>query len=113
GIGRPAPPLSATLEDAREELEVNYLSLVSMTEAFAPVIAASGGGAFFNIPSTLSWAAAPAIATYSASKAAAWSYSNSSRIELKRHGIEVLGVHVGYVDTDLTASLDVEKVAPQ
>jgi NAD(P)-dependent dehydrogenase (short-subunit alcohol dehydrogenase family) len=113
GIGRPAPPLSATLEDARQELEVNYLSLVSMTEAFAPVIAANDGGAFVNMLSIVSWAAAPAIATYSASKAAAWSYSNSSRIELKRYGIEVLGVHVGYVDTDLIASFDVDKIAPR
>jgi NAD(P)-dependent dehydrogenase (short-subunit alcohol dehydrogenase family) len=113
GSGRPAPPLSATLEDARFELELNYLSIVSMTEAFAPVIESNGGGAFVNMLSIVSWAAAPNLSTYSASKAAAWSYSNSSRIELKRHGIEVVGVHVGYVDTDLIASFEVEKIQPQ
>jgi len=63
--------------------------------------------------SIVSWAAAPNLATYSASKAAAWSYSNSSRIELKAQSIEVVGVHVGYVDTDLIASFDVDKVQPQ
>lgn len=113
GTGRPATPLSASLEDARFELEVNYLSIISMTEAFAPVIAANGGGAFVNMLSIVSWVAAPGLATYSASKAAAWSYSNAARIELKPRGIEVVGVHVGYVDTDLIASFEVEKIEPR
>jgi NAD(P)-dependent dehydrogenase (short-subunit alcohol dehydrogenase family) len=113
GTGRPAMPLSATLEDARYELELNYLSLISMTEAFAPVLAANGGGAIVNMLSIVSWVAAPHLSTYSASKAAAWSYSNSSRVQLKTQGTEVLGVHVGYVDTDLIASFDVDKVQPQ
>jgi NAD(P)-dependent dehydrogenase (short-subunit alcohol dehydrogenase family) len=113
GGGRPASPLSATLEDARFELEVNYLSIVSMTEAFAPILAANGGGAIVNMLSIVSWVGAPNLSTYSASKAAAWSYSNSSRVELKRQGTEVVGVHVGYVDTDLIASFDVDKIQPQ
>jgi short-subunit dehydrogenase len=54
----------------------------------------------------------PNLATYSASKAAAWSYTNSSRIELKAQGTQVVGVHVGFVDTDLTAGFEVEKVSP-
>jgi NAD(P)-dependent dehydrogenase (short-subunit alcohol dehydrogenase family) len=113
GSGRPAPPLSASLEDARFELELHYLSIVSMTEDFAPVIAANGGGAFVNMLSVFSWLALPDLATYSASKAAAWSYSNSSRIELKPRDIEVVAVHVGFVDTDLVAGLDVDKIRPQ
>jgi NAD(P)-dependent dehydrogenase (short-subunit alcohol dehydrogenase family) len=113
GTGRPGLPLAATLEDARFELELNYLSLISMTEAFAPVLAANGGGAIVNMLSVVSWLAAPNLATYSASKAAAWSYSNSSRVELKRQGTEVVGVHVGFVDTDLIASFDVDKIQPQ
>jgi NAD(P)-dependent dehydrogenase (short-subunit alcohol dehydrogenase family) len=113
GTGLPALPLDANLDDARFELEVNYLSIVSMTEAFAPVLAANDGGAFVNMLSVVSWLAAPNLSTYSASKAAAWSYSNSSRVQLKGQGTEVVGVHVGFVDTDLIASFDVDKVAPQ
>jgi NAD(P)-dependent dehydrogenase (short-subunit alcohol dehydrogenase family) len=52
------------------------------------------------------------LSTYAASKAAAWSFSNSARIELKRRGTQVVGVHVGYVDTALTAGLDVDKIEP-
>jgi NAD(P)-dependent dehydrogenase (short-subunit alcohol dehydrogenase family) len=110
GIGRPSFPLQATLDDARAELETNYLGLVSVTEAFAPVLATNGGGAFVNVLSVVSWVAMPHLSTYAASKAAAWSYSNSSRTQLATQGIDVVGVHVGYVDTDLTAELEGDKI---
>jgi NAD(P)-dependent dehydrogenase (short-subunit alcohol dehydrogenase family) len=113
GIGGASTPLAADLDHARAELEVNYLGLVSMTQAFAPVLAANGGGAFVNVLSVASWVAAPSLTTYSASKSAAWSYTNAARIELARTGTQIVGVHVGFVDTDLTAGLAVDKIAPQ
>jgi NAD(P)-dependent dehydrogenase (short-subunit alcohol dehydrogenase family) len=112
GIAHPGTPATASLEAARAELEVNYLGLVAMTQAFAPVLAVNGGGAFVNVLSVASWVGSPLLSTYAASKAAAWSFSNSARIELGRQGTQVVGVHVGYVDTDLTAGLDVEKIEP-
>jgi len=112
GIGRPATPLTATIDNARAEMEVNYLPLLATTQAFAPVLAANGGGAFVNVLSVVSWVGMPALATYSASKSAAWSFTNSSRVELARQGTQVVGVHVGFVDTDLTAGLDTDKIPP-
>jgi NAD(P)-dependent dehydrogenase (short-subunit alcohol dehydrogenase family) len=47
-------PVSASLDVARLELETNYLSHVSMTQAFAPVLERNGGGAFINILSVFS-----------------------------------------------------------
>ena len=113
GIGGGSTPLTADLDRARAELEVNYLGLVSMTQAFAPVLAAHGGGAFVNVLSVVSWVAVPSLTTYSASKAAAWSYTNAARVELARAGPQVVGVHVGFVDTHLTAALPVDKIAPE
>jgi NAD(P)-dependent dehydrogenase (short-subunit alcohol dehydrogenase family) len=112
GIAHPGMPATASFEGARAELDVNYFGLIAMTQAFAPVLAANGGGAFVNVLSVASWVGSPLLSTYAASKAAAWSFSNSSRIELGRQGTQVVGVHVGYVDTDLTAGLDVEKIEP-
>jgi NAD(P)-dependent dehydrogenase (short-subunit alcohol dehydrogenase family) len=112
GIGHASTPLGASLDDARAELEVNYLGLVSMTQAFAPVLAANGGGAFVNVLSVASWVGSANLSTYAASKAAAWNFTNGARIELNGQGTQVLGVHVGFVDTDLTAALDVDKVSP-
>jgi NAD(P)-dependent dehydrogenase (short-subunit alcohol dehydrogenase family) len=110
GIGRPATPLTATIEDARAQMEVNYLPLLATTQAFAPVLAANGGGAFVNVLSVVSWIGSPSLATYAASKSAAWSFTNSARVELKRQGTQVVGVHAGFVDTDLTAGLDTDKI---
>jgi NAD(P)-dependent dehydrogenase (short-subunit alcohol dehydrogenase family) len=112
GVGAAGFPLQASLDTARVQLETNYLSLVSSTQAFAPVLARNGGGAFVNVLSVVSWVAMPLLATYSASKAAAWSYTNAARIELRQQGTQVVGVHVGFVDTDLAAGLDVAKVPP-
>jgi NAD(P)-dependent dehydrogenase (short-subunit alcohol dehydrogenase family) len=113
GTGHFNFPLEASLDNARQEIEINYLGIVSMTKAFAPVLAENGGGAFVNMLSVLSWFASPVLSTYSASKAAAWLYSNAARIELKQQGTEVLGVHVGYVDTDLIAAVEAEKLEPR
>ena len=112
GIARSGTPLSVHLDDARAELEVNYLSLITTTQAFAPVLAANGGGAFVNVLSVASWVGSPFLSTYGASKSAAWNFTNAARVELKRQGTHVVGVHVGFVDTDLTAALDVDKIAP-
>ena len=112
GIARSGTPLSVDLDAARAELEVNYLSLIATTQAFAPVLAANGGGAFVNVLSVASWVGSPFLSTYGASKSAAWNFTNAARVELKRQGTHVVGVHVGYVDTDLTAALDVDKIAP-
>jgi NAD(P)-dependent dehydrogenase (short-subunit alcohol dehydrogenase family) len=112
GVLHVAVPLSASLDTARVELETNYLSLVSMTQAFAPVQERNGGGAFVNVLSVFSWVATPLLTTYSASKAAAWSFTNAARIELRRQGTQVVGVHAGPVDTDMTAAIELEKIPP-
>jgi NAD(P)-dependent dehydrogenase (short-subunit alcohol dehydrogenase family) len=113
GLGGLGPVLESTLDDARTRLATNYLGIVSMTQEFAPVLAANGGGAFVNMLSIFSWIAVPSLAIYAASKAAAWSYTNAARVQLAQQGTHVVGVFVQYVDTDLIAGLDLPKVAPR
>jgi NAD(P)-dependent dehydrogenase (short-subunit alcohol dehydrogenase family) len=113
GIAKSSLALSAPLDEARAQLEVNYLGLVSVTQAFAPVLAANGGGAFINMLSVASWASVPILATYSASKAAAWSYTNAARSQLKLQGTQVVSVHVGAVDTDMQAGNEAERTPPE
>lgn len=38
-----------------------------------------------------------------------WSQTNSLRLDLQPHGIQVTGLHMGYVDTDMTAAIDAPK----
>lgn len=100
------------VEGARAELETNYFGPLLLSRAFAPTLAKNGGGRIVNVLSVLSWLNLPGAATYSASKAAAWSLSNGLRGELAAQGTGVTGVHLAYMDTDMTAGLEVPKIAP-
>jgi short-subunit dehydrogenase len=66
-----------------------------------------------NVLSVLSFMSMPQGATYSASKAAAWSLTNALRIELRRQGTLVVAVHAGFIDTDMAAGVSAEKISPQ
>jgi NAD(P)-dependent dehydrogenase (short-subunit alcohol dehydrogenase family) len=106
---------TATLGDEdglRHELEVNYLGPVAVSRAFAPVLADNGGGALVNVLSVLSWFTLPAGGGYASAKAAMWSATNSLRQALQEQGTHVVGVHAGFIDTDMAASIDGPKVAP-
>lgn len=87
--------------------DVNVFGPLRVAKAFAPVLAANGGGALVDIHSVLSWVAG--FGAYGATKAAIWSVTNSLRLELAHQGTRVTGVHVGYIDTDMTTGLDVPK----
>jgi NAD(P)-dependent dehydrogenase (short-subunit alcohol dehydrogenase family) len=113
GVGSTGAPTTASLDEARLQLEVNYLGLLRVSSAFAPVLAANGGGALVNMLSIASWRSGTLLSTYSASKAAAWSITNALRLELAAQGTQVVGVHVGFVDTDLTTGLEGPKVSAE
>ena len=103
--------LSADLEEVREVFETNYFGALRVAKAFAPVLAANGGGALVDIHSVLSWVGG--FGGYGDSKAAFWSATNSLRIELEPQGTLVTGVHLGYTDTDMVSEFDVPKNSPQ
>jgi NAD(P)-dependent dehydrogenase (short-subunit alcohol dehydrogenase family) len=100
------------IDAARSELETNYFGPLALSRAFAPVLAANGGGAIVNVLSVLSWVTLPTAATYSASKAAAWSLTNGLRTALRGQGTRVVGLHAGFIDTDMTRHLNVPKSPP-
>jgi NAD(P)-dependent dehydrogenase (short-subunit alcohol dehydrogenase family) len=97
---------------AREIFETNFYGVVSTTQAFAPALARSGGGAVINVLSDASWFARPTLAAYSATKSAAWSFTNALRLELRDRGTQVLALHVGFMDTDMTKGFDMKKTSP-
>ncbi|MFG2957258.1 SDR family oxidoreductase [Streptomyces sp. NPDC048291] len=101
--------LEGSLDGARQELEVNYLGTWAVSRAFAPVLAANGGGALVNMLSVASWRSTWRFPSYAASKAAQWSVTNALRVALREQGTLVVGVHVGWVDTDATARVDEPK----
>ncbi len=104
-----APDMSA----ARTEMETNYFGTLAMARAFAPVLAAAGGSALVNILSVASWLASPFNGSYCASKSAEWALTNALRVELHDQGTLVVGVHAGWIDTDMAATVDDSKISPR
>jgi NAD(P)-dependent dehydrogenase (short-subunit alcohol dehydrogenase family) len=103
----------ALIDTAREVFETNFYGLIRTTQAFAPLLSAHGGGAIVNVLSDASWFSRPMLAAYSASKSAAWSFTNALRVEWREQGIQVLGLHVGFMDTSMTHGFDMKKTSPQ
>jgi NAD(P)-dependent dehydrogenase (short-subunit alcohol dehydrogenase family) len=101
------------LEQARAELETNVIGPMLLSKGFAPTLAANGGGAIVNILSVLAWLSQGPTNTYSISKSAAWALTNGLRVELAAQGTQVLGAHMGYMETDMTDGYDVPKIKPE
>jgi NAD(P)-dependent dehydrogenase (short-subunit alcohol dehydrogenase family) len=110
GIG--GGTLLGDLDAVRAALEVNFWGTLSMARAFAPLLAANGGGAMVNIASSASWFVFPGSSAYAVSKAAVWSMSNALRQELAAQGTSVTSVHLGAADTDMMKGYDVPKMDP-
>ncbi|MFD7908250.1 SDR family oxidoreductase [Kitasatospora sp. NPDC059722] len=109
GVLHPSPLLTADLDLVRDTFETNVIGPLRIAQAFAPVLAARGGGAVVDLHSLLSWGAG--AGAYGASKAALWSLTNSLRLELAAQGTQVVGVHLGFADTEMVAAIPVEKIA--
>ncbi len=100
------------VERGRAMFETNVFGIVRMSQAFTPVLRTNGGGALVNILSVASWVNAAPLSLYAASKSAAWGITNGLRTSLAEQGTLVTGVHVGFMDTDLTAGIDLPKSSP-
>jgi len=103
--------LEGSLDDAHQAMEVNYFGTWAVSSAFAPILARNGGGALVNMLSVASWVGRPEFPGYAASKAAQWSLTQSLREGLREQGTLVVGVHAGFVDTDLSTWIDAPKIS--
>lgn len=112
GSSTGADLLHGDIDDIRLEMETHYFGTLNVTRAFAPVLAANGGGAVLTILSVLSWFHAPSVGAYSAAKAAEWAQTDAVREQLAPLGITTTALHVGYMDTDMAAGVDAPKSDP-
>jgi NAD(P)-dependent dehydrogenase (short-subunit alcohol dehydrogenase family) len=95
-----------------QTLAVNFFGTYGVTQAFLPLLTRSRG-AIVNVLSVTAWAAIPVIPSYSISKAAAFSLSQSLRALLADRGVDVHAVMTGPVDTDMSRALDIPKASPE
>jgi NAD(P)-dependent dehydrogenase (short-subunit alcohol dehydrogenase family) len=93
-------------------LAVNFFGTHAVTQAFLPALIRSRG-AIINILSVIALAPLPPFPSYSISKAAALSMTQSLRALLAGQGVRVHAVLAGPIDTDMTRDRDVPKTSPE
>lgn len=101
----------------RATFDVNVFGAITVARAFAPVLKSNGGGVLVNVLSVLSWIAGDPQShgghqAYAASKAALWSATNAMRLGLAPQGTRVVGLHLGYTRSGMTARIDAPKNDP-
>lgn len=115
GIARlnQSPVEADIVKSTRQILETNLYGVINTTQQFSTILENKQQGYIVNILSDVSWQPSTFLASYAISKAAAWSFTNSTRQWLAQKNVHVMGVHVGFIDTDLTQSLDIPKISPK
>jgi NAD(P)-dependent dehydrogenase (short-subunit alcohol dehydrogenase family) len=101
------------LDAARQEYETNVVGALRVSQAFAPVLARNGGGTIVNLSSVAGLVGMPPVLTYSSTKAALHSLTQSTRQMLRDQGTRVVGVYPGPVETDMAAELPLDKASPE
>lgn len=103
--GLSAGTASEMIEDIdklRRVLDVNVVGMAASLAAFAPAMRRAGRGTLVCIASVASFRGLAGNGAYSASKAAARTWTESLRTELYGSGVSVVCICPGYVDTPLT-----------
>ena len=95
-----------------QHLAVNLYGTYSVSQAFLPLLTRTHGS-IVNVLSDTALAAMPFIPSYSISKAATFSLSQSMRALLAGRGVSVHVVLAGPVDTDMSRDFDVPKASPE
>jgi NAD(P)-dependent dehydrogenase (short-subunit alcohol dehydrogenase family) len=113
--------LEVPTETIASQFETNFYGPLNMARAFVPVIERNHGGAsasqlpggaIVNILTLVALASMPGLSVYNASKAAAWSMTQSLRASVAEKGIIIHGVFPGAVDTEMLAGVEMAKTSP-
>ena len=102
--------LDAPPEAFSRNFDVNFFGVLNATRAFAPTLTAHHG-AVVNILTLVALASMPGLGVYNASKAAAWSLTQSLRADLAKRDVRVFGVFPGAVDTDMLKGVEMPKTS--
>jgi NAD(P)-dependent dehydrogenase (short-subunit alcohol dehydrogenase family) len=108
--------LSSSADAIARDFATNAFGMLAATKAFLPALERAGArhrAALVNVLSVVSLTSMPALGGYSASKAAAASFTQALRKELARSNVAVHGVFAGAIDTDMTHGMEMPKSRPE
>jgi NAD(P)-dependent dehydrogenase (short-subunit alcohol dehydrogenase family) len=100
GIAVAAPLEFLPLDQLRQQLEINLVGQVAVTQRFLPALRA-GRGRIVNVSSIGGRVALPLVGAYNASKFALEAVSDSLRRELRPQGVDVIVIEPGGVKTPI------------
>jgi NAD(P)-dependent dehydrogenase (short-subunit alcohol dehydrogenase family) len=100
GIAVAAPLEFLPLDQLRQQLEINLIGQLAVTQAFLPALRA-GRGRIVNVTSIGGRVAMPLLGAYNASKFALEAVSDSLRRELRSQGVDVIVIEPGGVKTPI------------
>jgi len=89
-------------DELNEVMKTNFFGMIYTCQAFIDSMAVAGSGTLVGISSLAGLRGIPGSSAYSSSKAAAISYLESLRVELRNSGVRVLTVCPGYIRTPMT-----------
>jgi NAD(P)-dependent dehydrogenase (short-subunit alcohol dehydrogenase family) len=94
-----------------QNFDVNFYGVLNTTRAFAATLT-THRGAVVNILTLVALASMPGLGVYNASKAEAWSLTQSFRADFAKRHVKVFAVFPGAVDTDMLKGVEMPKAAP-
>ncbi|HRD29110.1 MAG TPA: SDR family NAD(P)-dependent oxidoreductase [Caulobacter sp.] len=117
GIAVAGPLLHLPVEEFRKQMEVNVTGIVTVTQAFAPLLGAESParkdpGRIVNISSVAGRTGNPFMAPYSASKFAVEGLSEALRRELLPFGVDVVVIAPGAVATPIWSKAEEQDITP-
>ena len=103
GISKGVATGQGDLAAFREVMDVNCFGMAATFEPFAGPMSEARHGTLVGIASVAGVRGLPGSGAYSASKAAAFAYLESLRVEMRPFGVAVVTIAPGYVRTPMTA----------
>ncbi|NTW82047.1 MAG: SDR family oxidoreductase [Chlorobiaceae bacterium] len=99
GLSRAGEFREMPLEKLEEIVAVNMLASARLARLFLPDMNAAGSGGIINVASLGGMQGVPGLALYSATKSFMITLSEALHMEVKNHGVNVLAVCPGFIDT--------------